>query len=363
VRYIEDFAFEGCTSWTPPPSFVKENRNAFLFMDSIPLPTVAEGKLTIPPDITIIEEKAYENRTDIREVIVPESVTEISAAAFSGCTSLVTIIIPCSVATIGDDAFFNCVSLVSITIPDSVKTIGELAFCQCASLASISLPSGLTSIKDLAFARCSTLRHVSLPPSLVTIGVRSFERCSSLLVVIIPEGVTDIGLHAFCDCASMGYLKIPQSLSVTNVGLGGAIRDFPCEVFEGCVSLGVVSVPKNIFSYSNITEANRDDFPLEFCFDRCDKLDALSETCHGHDDPSITDPVLWYLKSLECAERVREHEARISTRVTVLLCLSRIDQGLSPDPKLKVTMSTPTLDASLAHCLCDDLWRIILSFV
>jgi len=36
-------------------------------------PTVAEGKLTIPPGTTIIEEKAYENRTDIREVIIPDS--------------------------------------------------------------------------------------------------------------------------------------------------------------------------------------------------------------------------------------------------------------------------------------------------
>ena len=58
-------------------------------------------------------------------------------------------------------------------------------------------------------------------------------------------------------------------------------------------SFDVVSIPPD----SNITEGNEECFPLLGCFDGCDKLNALSKTCQGHYDPSVEEPILWYLKS------------------------------------------------------------------
>ena len=62
------------------------------------------------------------------------AVTKIDDSAFENCTNLTNVIIPDSVTYIGNSAFKNCTSLTSITIPDSVTRIGKNAFAGTAIL-------------------------------------------------------------------------------------------------------------------------------------------------------------------------------------------------------------------------------------
>ena len=61
-----------------------------------------------PSEGTVIGEYAYENKTNLVNVIIAEGVTEIREGAFSGCTSLESIFIPDSVTEIGAHAFQCC---------------------------------------------------------------------------------------------------------------------------------------------------------------------------------------------------------------------------------------------------------------
>lgn len=60
--------------------------------------------LTIPADVTVIEEEAFLNCAEVTEVVLPESLLRIEASAFAG-TGLTEISIPDSVEYVAPDAF------------------------------------------------------------------------------------------------------------------------------------------------------------------------------------------------------------------------------------------------------------------
>jgi hypothetical protein len=63
---------------------------------------------------------------------------------------LTTIKLPNTIITIEKSAFENCTQLENIIIPRSVTSIGEKAFYE-AGLVSITIPNGVTSIGKDAF--------------------------------------------------------------------------------------------------------------------------------------------------------------------------------------------------------------------
>ena len=65
-------------------------------------------ELTIPSDITKINQCTFYNCKSLRIVNIPNHVTEIGTIAFDGCTSLQSINIPNSVTSIGNGAFGDC---------------------------------------------------------------------------------------------------------------------------------------------------------------------------------------------------------------------------------------------------------------
>lgn len=50
--------------------------------------STADGVLTVPNGVTVIESSAFSNNTEITEVILPESVTLIKGLAFKNCVNL-----------------------------------------------------------------------------------------------------------------------------------------------------------------------------------------------------------------------------------------------------------------------------------
>ena len=100
----------------------------------------------------------------VTELTIPSDVTTINDYAFLNCSSLTSVTIPESVTSIGNNAFYNCDSLTSVTIPESVTSIGNFAFFDCASLTSVTIPNSVTSIGHSAFSYCRKLTTVYCKP-------------------------------------------------------------------------------------------------------------------------------------------------------------------------------------------------------
>ena len=62
---------------------------------------IKDGIGIIPEGTLKIEERAFQQWSSLKSIIIPDSVTIIGAGAFKGCTSLTSIVIPDQVTKIG----------------------------------------------------------------------------------------------------------------------------------------------------------------------------------------------------------------------------------------------------------------------
>ena len=261
-------------------------------------------KVTMPDTVKYINGCAFENCTNLSEVLLSSSLENIERGAFLNCSNLADIVIPDSVISITSDAFYNtallnkqntpvkyagkwvitaedcdkivikdgtkciasyafssCTSLTDITIPDSVTMIGDYAFATCNSLTEIKIPNNVKSIGGCVFWFCGSLKNVTIPDSVTMIGDKAFFGCTSLTDITIPGSVTMIGNAAFSSCTSLTDITIPDS--VTSIG-GSA--------FYNCPKLLDVTIPDSV--------TNIDDWA--FGFDENDeKIDGFKIYCYG----------------------------------------------------------------------------------
>ena len=244
--YVGYYAKDVYTSLNTPSKLSTDSNGYIIYTDGEEKILVGyvgnETALTLPSDITSINDYAFAYCFSLTSVTIGNSVTSIGSYAFSGCSSLTNITIPNSVTSIGSAAFYGCAYLTSITIPNSVTSIvydvfnsspieyasiptsaisyipkgnlkevvitsgdsiGERAFYDCDSLTSITIGNSVTSIGDWAFYGCDSLTSVTIPNSVTSIAYAAFAGCDSLTSITIPDSVTSIGFAAFYDCDSL----------------------------------------------------------------------------------------------------------------------------------------------------------------
>jgi hypothetical protein len=178
---------------------------------------------------------AFQDCSELREVVLPQSITDVGTLAFWKCTSLTSVTLPDSLTQVGSYAFYDCTSLTSVNLPNSVTHLGTFAFRDCTSLTSVTLSESLTHIGDKALCRCIALREVVLPQSTTHICSQVFYDCTSLTSVTLPDSLVHIGSHAFYGCTSLTALTLPDSL--THIG---------AQAFRGCSSLTSVVLPDSL---------------------------------------------------------------------------------------------------------------------
>lgn len=90
------------------------------------------------PNLVKINNNAFRNCTNLRNVDIPRSVTYLGATAFEGCTSLVNCYMDNSqIDKLHASTFVGCSALTTVTLPSTLTYVGEWAFHNCGSLIGL----------------------------------------------------------------------------------------------------------------------------------------------------------------------------------------------------------------------------------
>ena len=202
-------------------------------------------KVTIPETVngfTVVSigREAFENCTDLAEVVIPNTVTEIKSDAFGNC-AFTSFVLPKAVTSIRGSILWGCRYLTNVSvesgntvydsrdncngivetakntlvlgyektvIPTSVNAIGEDAFHFSTPIA-YEIPSHIVTIGDYAFYKCE-LTSVFIPESVTSIGEGAFDGCQSLTTVISKiQNPFPISQDAFYYTYNSGTLYVP----------------------------------------------------------------------------------------------------------------------------------------------------------
>lgn len=166
-------------------------------------------QITIPTEISTINNYTFYGCSSIRYIAIPIHVTNIATDAFintnpdtllfgaTGADDLLSkrtfgnvknLFVGENVTTIGTSSFANDTTLTTVSI-ESVQKIGMYAFRNCTNLDTLSLSSSIDSIHNAAFANCSNITTLNeqraTPPYLAS---DAFNNTPDNKIVNIPCG-------------------------------------------------------------------------------------------------------------------------------------------------------------------------------
>lgn len=110
--------------------------------------------------VTIIEDRAFANMSNLKLVKLPKNLKYIRAGVFEHCINLGSISLPLTVTEIHRAAFKGCASLEAIYINDNCRHIASEAFKDCVNLKSVRLPAGNISVFSDTFSNCRIDLHI-----------------------------------------------------------------------------------------------------------------------------------------------------------------------------------------------------------
>ena len=212
-------------------------------------------------EVVAIGDRAFENRTDLRTVMIPDSVTEMGGYAFNNCTNLSNVTLSKNLESMGSSAFGNCDGLTQIEIPKSLDIGGNYylgAFSDCANIKKVTFERGTTKIASSLFCGCTGIEKIDIPDTVTIIQDYAFKECKNLSTVNIPESVTEIGSKAFYECISLSNVNIPDSVTkiggyafyqcknLVNVTLSKNLEKMDCNAFGNCDGLTQIEIPKSL---------------------------------------------------------------------------------------------------------------------
>ena len=210
--------------------------------------------------VKYIGDKAFQDNTLLRTVILCEGIEVIGASAFYGCNSMTRIDLPNSLKTISGSAFQNCSTLPTIVVPNNVKKINSYAFRGCSGLTSITIPNSVTYIGDNAFKDCTGLADVyitdlakwcaidfsSSRANPLTYAHNLYLNGTLVTELKMPEGVTRIGRYAFYNYGRLTSIKALNSVTY--------IAEY---AFMDCIGLTSITIEKN---------TNMGNFAFQGCY-------------------------------------------------------------------------------------------------
>ena len=221
-------------------------------------------------EVVAIGDRAFQNRTDLRTVMIPDSVTEIEAYSFNNCTNLSNVTLSKSLKYMGGRAFGSCEKITQIEIPKSLDNCGNSGYASyhgpfgaCSGLKKITFEEGTTEISSGLFRGCTGLEEINIPDSVTEIESSSFEDSINLVSVNIPDSVIKIGNEAFAGCEKIESINIPDSVTeigertfancskLSNVKLSKNLEYMGGRAFGSCEKITPIEIPKSLDNCGN----------------------------------------------------------------------------------------------------------------
>ena len=227
-------------------------------------------------EVVAIGDRAFENRTDLRTVMIPDSVTEMGGYAFNNCTNLSNVTLSKNLESMGSSAFGNCDGLTQIEIPKSLDIGGDYysgAFADCANLKKVTFERGTTKIASNLLCGCTGIEKIDIPDTVKVIQVCAFKECKNLSTVNIPDSVIEIEGWAFESCSVLTKIGIPnQTLSIagaafrnctslTDIHLPSMLKAISSSTFEGCKKLTTINFPSTLTMIGNSAFSGCESLP------------------------------------------------------------------------------------------------------
>ena len=279
-------------------------------------------------EVVAIGDRAFENRTDLRTVMIPDSVTEIGSCAFNNCTNLSNVTLSQNLKYMKGRAFGSCEKITKIEIPKSLEWCGSTLydygpfgdctglktvifengtteisshlFEKCTGLEEINIPDSVTEIEDSAFSGCVNLSKVNIPDTVTIIGEYAFDSCTNLTAVTLSENLEHMGGKAFGSCEKITKIEIPKSLEwcdstlydygpfgdctgLKTVIFENGTTEISSHLFEKCTGLEEINIPDSVTEIEdsafsgcvNLSKVNIPDTVTiigEYAFDSCTNL-------------------------------------------------------------------------------------------
>ena len=279
-------------------------------------------------EVVAIGNGAFEDRTDLRTVMIPDSVTEIGSCAFNNCTNLSNVTLSQNLKYMEGRAFGSCEKITKIEIPKSLEWCGSTLydygpfgdctglktvifengtteisshlFEKCTGLEEINIPDSVTEIEDSAFSGCVNLSKVNIPDTVTIIGEYAFDSCTNLTAVTLSENLEHMGGKAFRSCEKITKIEIPKSLEwcdstlydygpfgdctgLKTVIFENGTTEISSHLFEKCTGLEEINIPDSVTEIEdsafsgcvNLSKVNIPDTVTiigEYAFDSCTNL-------------------------------------------------------------------------------------------
>lgn len=205
--------------------------------------------VTLPNQVMIIGERAFEGNKNVKNVEFSDYVTEIQYKAFCDCTALEDVTLLHTVTKVGPGAFMGCTSLKSFEIGKSVKSWGSGVWNDCTSLTEVIIhpenqyltywdqalyngdmsflyqvlparegenyvvPSETKAIDTYAFYNLQNVKNVRFEGRVTTIPNYAMKHMGSVENVILPTSVEAIGKKAFADNENLKQVYIPKEVT------------------------------------------------------------------------------------------------------------------------------------------------------
>ena len=161
----------------------------------------ADAVVTVPAQIdglpvTEIDERCFENHTEIEKLVLPDTVSTIGYRAMYGCTGLKEINFPDSLLKIGGWAFaYDAFS--DAVLPDSLRELGYGAFYSCLRLETVVTPEQVAAIGEDSFRGCARLKQVTILAPDPEIHNNAFAHDSGVTLIGVPGSYTEKYARAF----------------------------------------------------------------------------------------------------------------------------------------------------------------------
>lgn len=201
--------------------------------------------LELPDSVTTLEQSAFSNLLNLKEMTLPESITKVPDDAFSTCFKLKKIVFKGNITYIGNNAFTNCRELTDINIPDKVSAIGRMAFYGCSKIERLDIPYSVKSIGEKAFSNMASLKILKVKDKLLNdtnenelvLGKNLLTSSSEVIEIDTNTKEVSVGDESFKSCTKLEKL---------HMNLAGTIGE---SAFEGLKNIADVQV-----DMSNVTE-------------------------------------------------------------------------------------------------------------